>query len=639
MNSRNSDLVSVEIILEFLPPLIRESLLSDPEFVTTHRIATETSISFSPDGGSFRRSDLFANLREALSKNTSVNAKDLDGNTYTVHNDSPNSEQPKLIIATRDRQIAVPGTPLFSPSPSVRLHFLEQSAQDVNLPVGDKLNWENILRERPVTDDEYDTFLGDLRSTPVGVERTIQQELRSGVDVSKLVPGSLTYYERLVGTYDGSETIVEYAQAEGRKLITNLSQWSTYRGLLFALVIASHSSMVEQIDIGKVDDEDLRKVYESLSAGADIQSKLAGIELGLRILRDKPFIEPHLLQLLHSIRDDDPNNKWSEYHLFSALAIMVDGELARNRIFAGKPPFYRRLASFAQASVIHRLLVRSNIDRESFATWALDKRVEYFYLQSLIDLRAEPRWTPDLLAPLQLQAEFLGRVMNSGQKYAQLPKDGELAEIVLGQGENSLFKRSEFPRQYFPGPLEGGGENPNPPPDDLLDLINQELDRDNIKASSYIALINSARLFTVPPDQIQLAVDALKQSHSQLDFIDDIQLVGILSGLAAVAAVSRNHELASQVWILVRRYRNSDRFDLNIAETLKICLVAAASHFDATGWRTHVGKWITELAFSELDGTEGEVLRSNLSVLLHCEPELWITCSRAEAALASLSRL
>ena len=46
-----------------------------------------------------------------------------------------------------------------------------------------------------------------------------------------------------------------------------------------------------------------------------------------------------------------------------------------------------------------------------------------------------------------------------------------------------------------------------------------------------------------------------------------------------------------------------------------------------------MGDFLNELAFSELEEKEGEILHSHLSVLLHCVPELWVSCAKADAAL------
>ena len=111
------------------------------------------------------------------------------------------------------------------------------------------------------------------------------------------------------------------------------------------------------------------------------------------------------------------------------------------------------------------------------------------------------------------------------------------------------------------------------------------------------------------------------------------QLLGILTGLATVAAVARNPVLADDLRILVRRYRHDAQYGFSIEEAMRICLVASASREDLMKWRESAGQWLTELAFDELEGDEGEVLHSHLHSLLQAVPELWVSCARADAAL------
>jgi hypothetical protein len=64
-----------------------------------------------------------------------------------------------------------------------------------------------------------------------------------------------------------------------------------------------------------------------------------------------------------------------------------------------------------------------------------------------------------------------------------------------------------------------------------------------------------------------------------------------------------------------------------------MCLVASAGREDLMEWRQFAGEWLTELAFGEFEGNEGEVLHSHLLALLHSVPGLWVSCARADAAL------
>ena len=108
-----------------------------------------------------------------------------------------------------------------------------------------------------------------------------------------------------------------------------------------------------------------------------------------------------------------------------------------------------------------------------------------------------------------------------------------------------------------------------------------------------------------------------------------------MKGLATVAAAGRSTDLASELQILVRRYRRDPEHKLLIEDAIRPCLIAAASHLDPESWMQFVCNWLTELAFNDLEDNEGDVLYSPLQHLLHVVPALWVLCGKAEAALTA----
>jgi len=635
-NSPYERAIMAEATLKFVPPLIRMSLLDDQSFREDYGFKAEAIITFGSSGFSGQWSSLLNAIRTVLAAGKdSAELIDAEGRTWVLMIDACESGFPNLVLSSDQQRLVLHDFSVLSEDASTRIRSLEESASDVNLPLNAQEKWRKILEERALEDDEVDTFQSDIRDTPVHVERTIRSEITAGKSsVSSLVPNSRRYYERLVGAYDGSDSIRDYAVTSGREILGQLTKWHPYEGFLFCLLLSSHLSLTAEMKVDCLDQNDLVRAFEYLENYGDTLSRLGAFEVGLRILPDRPEVEPFLLRLVHRIRDDDVESKASEFNLFSALFVLVDGELARTRLLAEEPPFYRRLASLAQAALIHRQIVQCGIDYDHFSKWAFSNRGEHFYMQSLTDIRTEPRWNPDLAAGSQMQADFFGRIMISGKNLQENLGEGELRETILGEGEQSLLKLCEFPRPYFPGPLEGTEDNPNALPDDLACIIEEQLNSEEVGAASFIALVNSAIIFRITSGHAELATKALKLCNYTLANLKSrSQLIAILNGLATVAAITRNPALADELRILVRRYRRDSEYGFSIEESIRMCLVASASREDLMEWRMFAGEWLTELAFSELEGQEGEVLHSHLSALLHSVPELWVSCARADAAL------
>jgi len=278
--------------------------------------------------------------------------------------------------------------------------------------------------------------------------------------------------------------------------------------------------------------------------------------------------------------------------------------------------------------------VSSPIEIASFCDWALSNRGEQFYLQSLADMRSEPRWSPDFAGAPQMKADFFGRMMMAAKNYEKNITGSELSGLLFGSESGSLRSLIGFPRIYYPGPLEGREASPIELPGDLAETVEAQLKAEDVGPSSFIALVNSAMIFRVDSSQARLAAEALKIGKHRLANIEGrSQLLAILEGLATVAAVSRGDALADELRVLVRRYRRDTQYALSIEKAFRICLIASASRADLKDWRDNVGDWLTELAFEEFQDKEGEFLNSHLKYLCHAVPELWVSCGRADAAL------
>ena len=253
-------------------------------------------------------------------------------------------------------------------------------------------------------------------------------------------------------------------------------------------------------------------------------------------------------------------------------------------------------------------------------------------------MRKEPRWNPDLAAASQMKAEFFGRIMITGSHFEKSINACEMNELILGDGPQSLRMLSEFPTPYLPGPLEGSEDTPNPLPDEFSRMIEKQLNTDEAKPSSFFGLVNSAMIFKVTHCQAESAAKILRLANYRLANVENTsQLMGVLKGLASVAAVSRNPTLADELRILVRRYRCDSQYGFSVIDAVNICLIASSARADLIEWRDFVGEWLTELAFGKIEKDEGGVFHSRLLALLHSVPELWFSCSRAEAALKALN--
>ena len=496
---------------------------------------------------------------------------------------------------------------------------------------------ETLLNE-PAFRKEYE--LGEhALDTPAYTARTIRGKVRDKQFPlsSSIVPSSRRYFDRLVGKYDGSAAVRDYAARGGGAFLRELSKREPYDGFLTSLLLSSHPAMTAEIPVDDLDEDDLVRACDFLEKRGDKVSQLGAVEVGFRVLPLMPGIEPRLVRLIKEIRGGEADEKAGGFKLFSTLFLLADGELSRTRLFSSEPPFYRKLAALSQAALIHRHLAGSGIDVDSLHKDAVADRGSIHFLQSLVDMRLEPLWLPGPWESHQIRGNFLGRIVSAATKYRRNIKDGELFDVVFSATRGNIL--SEHPlAQYSLSPLDGTEDRLQDLPVKISEAINDQLGGNEVRPQSFTALVSSARFFRIGLDQVEKATKTLRRGGRRLANVENkMRLSKIMSGLATVSAATRNRALADELRIVAHGYRNDGPLGFSAVEETAVCLMAAASRADLDGWTEFVGNWMTELAFKAKED-EAKPLLSQLEYLCHIVPDLWISCGRACTALKALSR-
>ena len=316
--------------------------------------------------------------------------------------------------------------------------------------------WRSALNEGGLENEDVQAFQKELGLFPVRVSAEIASGIEQGTSsTSTFVPLEARYYERLIGGLEGESSLSEYLAGGARKHIEELLSWDRPLGLRFALLMASHPHVQQQIDLSDYPPETLEDVFARLAESGDRVSQVGGFELGIRLLPTCPGLAGSLTSIARQVRDDDPNAEQGRMQLLSSLVAFVDGTIARAGILRSRPPFWRRMAAIAQASLIEQNIVEGGVDLSIAEEFSNLGRGPYFYEQTLIDLRREPRWLPDFIGPGQLHNELVGRVVGAVEADLESIEPGELRELVVGDSPDSLKSRMAVPFAFFPGPLEG----------------------------------------------------------------------------------------------------------------------------------------------------------------------------------------
>lgn len=622
--------------LEHFPPLVREALLSDPKFADEYGLSISAVLSIAP-GVSFQRTDLFDSVRSAFEGKADATIADADGETWRIEVQAE-EDQTTIALIHDDRRLVGVQLALLSPDGDERLRSFRAEAHRVNLPAEARARTEALLAASPPNADELVALTGDLTDTPIAKQRALEESFSHGsVPFDLFVPRSERYYDRLVGGCTDGQSLSDYIAKTAEPHMRALVERDPFRGYLRALHVSGSQALGIALSKIAIEDADLIRVYEWLVDHGDMMSRAAAVEAGLLRPERSEAVREALLRLLHTIVTPPPVGAVEPYRLSSALFILVYGEMAHTRTLVSKPPYWRRLAALAQASLVARVVMAAGVDTAKFIEFAKTARAQAFLMQCYCDLRVAPRWIPDFAMPSQIKHEFAGRVFHA----ATVAQDAVVAAgwkgLLLDDVAGGLRNQIDLRQVFLPGPLEGDTASLLEIPEEHLAEVGADLTQPAITASSFSALANSTILFRIPKEVCDLAADALVRADYHLANVDETTpLVPHLLGLATAAAVARNEKLADALFIVVRKYRRLYPEAMTLESAFRVIMHASASRADLHQWCACVGSALTELSFQDMSESDAAGLHAHIVQLCEIVPELWSACGQAEAALRSV---
>ncbi len=621
-------------MLLMFPPQVQESLVASSNLRDLFDLNLNPTLSFGDDSLSFGRRTFYAAVREAYTKRqASVTIRSNDATEWNLR--IQGDDRLKNVMLERDGHSAqLPSFWILSSEQEERLSFFDVEAERNAWSEQTIINWRERIGKSALNDEDADQFHDEVQFSPADIADAILDELRKVEgELDVIVPRSMAYYKKLIGEIGDAVSLEEFVKDSSSNHIDWLNKFDLEVGMSQCLLSCTHSSISRLVDIHNKGSKLVEEFYRRFIANGDLFSLVAAYEIGISALDRFPKLEPFLLEIVTKIRDEDPDDKDGRLSLTADLCIFVDGELSRIGLFRDFPPFYRRLASIAQASTIERQIIGLGVT----ARWPSQGRGQLFYMQTYADLRQEPRWLPDLMNPQQLRCEFLSRISNASNEFKNIIPDGALRTITVDDGANSIKAQMSSLLSNIPGPLEGGSKSPNAFPPDLIDRIEKPLGDDILDAKFFAGVVNLALVCHLDSAVAKQVASILRRVKYRLSLGDDTDLsFALLSGLAVVAATSRTTELASEIRILTRVMRRQGGVNIDPDNQMRIAMVACAAAEDIEEWCEAVGDWLLEIAHEDIDFDMASALRAHIRRLCQCVPQLWTTCGKADAALASV---
>lgn len=628
--------LSSAAVLQLFPPFLQVAMALDPVFRADADVELAGTIHLGQDQTSFDRDEYFAGIRAVHGGAADVTLVDGEEQVWTLAAD-PEAPDEAFILSHADVRHRVRDPVGLKPDAAARLADFDRALDRAGLAADAMPDWRARLTANVLTAADVGTLEIDLANTPKAFLARLSKVSGGNLSLEDLVPASPLYYERLGGTGVAAD-LAALARDVISPQVTALLRQDPLEGAKLALALGSHGSLLTDSPLGELPAETLLDLAVWVVANGDPISRLAFLEVGIAALPRVPALEEPLLALAEDLLGLDPDDPASPLQLLVSLFILVDGQLSASGGFTHYQPFQRRHLALAQASLIARAWGRTR-ESQGLANWSLSARGSEFHLQTLIDLRREPRWHIEFASATQWKAEILGRLLVSARA---LPKTltGALADKLRGAGETDLPALANPVTAFRPGPLEGAMPASPTSLGKLIAVLDEPLAAGRYTTATLTALINLSNLFQLPEDRFETVVGLIRAAQYRMPTdVDPAGAANVLLGLAEAASANRNTGLAQEVRVMARRRRLEDNDRAATIETeFNIAMTAAAAHADVPAWATFIGDWMTEIAFAITDKAYAADLALRLDRLAAKAPVLRPRLAHAIAALESFGR-
>ncbi|WP_263845906.1 hypothetical protein [Roseobacter sinensis] len=444
-----------------------------------------------------------------------------------------------------------------------------------------------------------------------------------------LVPSDPLFWRLACPTTTDAPALVEFIEQEVKPRIVAGTKAYGVKFYPEAMRLCIHSSVATVIRNESLSDDDFTKMADHVEQSGSMYSKLGFVEAMLA--RDDVSIS--MQERIAGIIDfflNEPEE--GRFELLSNLFFFVSGRLSLSSGFNGSPVFARRLVEFSHASFLEEILISERVDATTAAFELAQRVARRAFVVGHLDAHSEARWMPEFATPHQLKAEFIFRLSNAITTKKTSLEGTPLGKFVEDGSDTQLSDKLKFPFSYLPGPLEGGAEQPASLPDDWKTLIEAELKKDPPGVGGFNGLVNGGAVFKLPAEIVSLSVAALRRIDLATDNDENFSVGAFVDGLARVAAVYRNEQLAEEIWHLTGRVmrRKPEALEREALFPLPTTLSAV---YEGERRDNKLVEMIDFLSHCCLTNEQSSHLGACLEELLDLRPELWPRLGKASASL------
>ena len=525
---------------------------------------------------------------------------------------------------------------LLSPLASDRLRTLVEIELRLG-PTADSI-WElrEVIETRIPSFREMESVFHEIGSNFESARVALIAKVRQGGEfsVGDLVPWSMTYWKKLVGSIPCSEDPEEFIASSLVAYRKTLLKRDLKRGLEICCLGALRDDLSPGQWLCSFDDDSVWNAVEAISVKASPFGLLGLLDVALYRLHDERFrkLASEAIQQLCSDQGGELTSTDS-YRFFLSLVLLALNRLSLLDGGSNAPGYWKRMSAYMQAGIVTSASPVMDGDLiESFSNWAVQQQRIQGEYSALIGARIEPMWIVNRANTQLLRAEVLGRLDLLHRRHEAQGREvpnWERVREVIAQSEKSGDKYL----LYFPGPLEGHKIQELPPPDGIK--ISPLLDSGTDLEKMWCLMLG-AQIAALREDESQLARELI-QELIDVEHLEPDEAFSYLDPASLIAAAGRDKPLADiVVEALVKLIAQCHADDYQFV--LRFLLVAAAANSDHADWRKWLAEKLTEISEEMVRGEGGDpaAFLANLDAIERVTPiDSWFHIPAKSLVLAS----
>jgi hypothetical protein len=297
---------------------------------------------------------------------------------------------------------------LLSPDRDIRRAFLDRYLKEQSLASVYADELRSLVSKQAMTDEDFATAVGILSDSPESFVQSIKAKVTvRDLSNADLLPEDERHWDNLVAPWRNSETLEEFLRVECEEQRGRAFHENPVSAFFASSLSWCAPGLVPVDKIQALPADVTLNLVERASSLPDHFAVTGAFEICAgRLVADARF-EAAGTKLLDQMLGD-MQQLLERCTFFAAIFTLTLVRLAQHQHLRRKPPFWRRIAAAANASLVTRACGADNA--EKLFEWVVEHSGKPFLFSTLLEEVSEPRWKPEWASGNHLIADAFGRV-------------------------------------------------------------------------------------------------------------------------------------------------------------------------------------------------------------------------------------